>query len=123
MAIQVGGTTVINNSRTLQNVGGLKTVGGNSILGSGNIATGGSTTLGDVGTYVVAGGGNAANYNPGDTVSGSTLREFPTHSHLANKVAYNQTTAFGLSGTWRYMISHSFPGTNYSTNGLWVRIS
>lgn len=41
MAIQVGGTTVINNSRVLQNVSGLKTIGGASILGSGDIAVGG----------------------------------------------------------------------------------
>lgn len=38
MAIQVGGTTVIDNSRVLQNVTGLKTVGGTSILGSGDIS-------------------------------------------------------------------------------------
>ena len=37
MAIQVGGTTVINNSRVLQNVSGLKTINNNSLLGSGNI--------------------------------------------------------------------------------------
>lgn len=37
MAIQVNGTTVIDNSRNLTNVGGLKTIGGNSILGSGDI--------------------------------------------------------------------------------------
>ena len=41
MAIQVGGTTVISNSRVLQNVTGLKTVGGTSILGSGDIVAGG----------------------------------------------------------------------------------
>ena len=40
MAIQVNGTTVIDNSRNLSNVGGLKTVGGTAILGSGNIAVG-----------------------------------------------------------------------------------
>lgn len=40
MAIQVNGTTVIDNSRNLSNVGGLKTVGGTAILGSGDIAVG-----------------------------------------------------------------------------------
>lgn len=54
MAIQVNGTTVIDDSRNLQNVGGLKTVGGNSILGSGNITTGASTAVNGVGTYTVA---------------------------------------------------------------------
>ena len=38
MAIQVNGTTVIDDSRNLSNVGGLKTVGGTSILGSGDIS-------------------------------------------------------------------------------------
>lgn len=46
MAIQVGGTTVIDNSRVLQNVSGLKTVNGSSILGSGNITAGGGTSGG-----------------------------------------------------------------------------
>ncbi len=40
MAIQVGGTTVVDDSRNLQNVGGLKTVGGVTILGSGDIPVG-----------------------------------------------------------------------------------
>ncbi len=40
MAIQVNGTTVIDDSRTLQNVGGLKTINSTSILGSGNITAG-----------------------------------------------------------------------------------
>ena len=46
MAIQVGGTTVIDNSRVLQNVSGLKTVNGSSILGSGNITAGGGASGG-----------------------------------------------------------------------------
>lgn len=40
MAIQVGGTTVVDDSRNLQNVGGLKTVGGIAILGSGDVPVG-----------------------------------------------------------------------------------
>lgn len=38
MAIKIGGTTVIDDSRNLVNVGGLKTIGGQSILGVGDIA-------------------------------------------------------------------------------------
>lgn len=45
MAIKVGGTTVIDDSRNLSSVGGLKTVGGTSILGSGDIDTGSSPTV------------------------------------------------------------------------------
>ena len=47
MAIQVGGTTVIDNSRVLQNVTGLKTINNTSILGSGNISAGGFTWSAD----------------------------------------------------------------------------
>jgi hypothetical protein len=45
MAIQVNGTTVIDNSRNLSNVGGLKTVNGTSVLGSGDISAGGLETV------------------------------------------------------------------------------
>lgn len=41
MAIKVSGTTVIDDSRNVVNVGGFKTVGGESILGTGDIPTGG----------------------------------------------------------------------------------
>ena len=44
MAIQVSGTTVINNSRVLQNVSGLRTINGSSLLGSGDISAGGDFT-------------------------------------------------------------------------------
>jgi hypothetical protein len=40
MAIQVSGTTVIDDSRVLSNVTGLKTVNSTSLLGSGDIAAG-----------------------------------------------------------------------------------
>ncbi len=44
MAIKISGTTVIDDTPNLVNVGGLKTVGGASILGSGDIAVGGGGT-------------------------------------------------------------------------------
>ena len=42
MALKIGGTTVINDSRGLENISNLKTVNGQSILGTGDIAV--STT-------------------------------------------------------------------------------
>jgi hypothetical protein len=42
MAIKISGTTVIDDSRNLTNVGGIKTVGGQSLLGSGDIDVGGN---------------------------------------------------------------------------------
>jgi hypothetical protein len=55
MAIKVGGTEVISDSRVLQNVTGLKTVNSNALLGSGNIVVEGTMA---VGTNSQAPGGN-----------------------------------------------------------------
>jgi hypothetical protein len=45
MAIKISGTTVIDDSRNLTNVGGIKTVGGQSLLGSGDIDVGGNLVV------------------------------------------------------------------------------
>jgi len=85
MAIKIGGTTVIDDSRNLSSVGGLKTVGGTSILGSGNIDAGASTDVNGVGTYMLGYDTGMADgttdsqaqwkvYKEGRTVSGSALR-------------------------------------------------
>ena len=41
MALKIGGTTVINDARGLENISNLKTVNGQSILGAGDIAVSG----------------------------------------------------------------------------------
>ena len=46
MAIKINNTTVINDSRGLENITNLKTVGGQTVLGTGNIAVGDVTTTG-----------------------------------------------------------------------------
>ena len=38
MALKIGGTTVINDSRGLENISNIKTVNGNALLGTGNIS-------------------------------------------------------------------------------------
>jgi hypothetical protein len=48
MAIKISGTTVIDNSRNLTNVGGLKTINSNSILGSGDISISSGSTVSGV---------------------------------------------------------------------------
>jgi len=48
MAIKISGTTVIDDSRVVSNVGGLKTVSGQSILGTGNITFASGLTVGSV---------------------------------------------------------------------------
>lgn len=96
MAIKVNGTTVINDSRNLQNVGGLKTVNGTSIVGSGNISAGASTTLGAVATYAfLRRSSSSGSYTPGETAAGSTLRYSASERE--------QTTSTIPSGTWQCM--------------------
>ena len=77
MAIQVGGTTVIDNTPNLVNVGGLKTVNSNSILGSGNIsiAAGASVARGvKSGSGTVSTGiANALVYGIGITSNGTAI--------------------------------------------------
>lgn len=74
MAIKIGGTSVINDSRQLENITNLKTVGGQSLLGSGNISAGGPYALTvDTKTadYTVIAGdlGKYLNFTGGSTVS------------------------------------------------------
>jgi len=123
MAIQVGGTTVISDTRVLSSVTGLKTVGGSSILGSGDIATGGSTTADAVGTYAAAdyigspppGDPDYAPLEFGSTRAGSKLRPCSFGERTA--------TTGSLSGTWRCMGFSSPPSGTGWVGTLFVRIS
>jgi trimeric autotransporter adhesin len=45
MALKVGGTVVINDSRGLENITNLKTINGQSIVGAGNLAISGSSSF------------------------------------------------------------------------------
>jgi hypothetical protein len=117
MAIQVGGTTVISDTRVLSSVTGLKTVGGASILGSGDIATGGSTTAGAVGTYAMMQRttGSGILYE-GSTIAGSSV----AYSNVNWSSDFTRTA----SGTWQVMGYYSGSGhgsTNYIS--VCVRIS
>ena len=119
MAIKVNGTTVIDDSRNLSNVGGLKTVGGASVLGSGDIATGGSTTAGDVGTYALLRfGGDIGTV--GSTHSGSSLSYCCDTDSAGNNIiiSYSGTP----SGTWRLM-GHGNGGFSNDKSSVFVRIS
>lgn len=60
MAIKIQNTTVINDSRGLENITNLKTVGGQNILGTGNIS--------NIPTRVVSAGSTSGTLTPdGDT--------------------------------------------------------
>ena len=119
MAIKINGTTVIDDSRNLANVGGLKTVNGTSLVGSGNISAGASTTAGAVGTY-----GIMRNANPGyftfATYVGSTTVAGSSICFTNLNGGSNGGTA---SGTWRCLYSSSSFTSGEGGAGLWVRIS
>jgi hypothetical protein len=130
MAIKVNGTTVIDDSRNLSNVGGLKTINGTSIVGSGNISAGASTTYGAVGTYVhgfVTNNGVAQNSTyAGSGIQPSAWMYYSTG--LANDSAganfFLVKGGSTLSGTWRAMgRANAFTGSSYMRQVLFVRIS
>jgi hypothetical protein len=140
MAIKVNGTTVIDDSRNVQNVGGFRTVNGTSVVGSGNISAGASTSYGAVGTYVVAGETMTENETiyGGNTRSGSTLKTHLNSPYpevggqampMYEQYNTNYATSSGLSGTWRMMAPRMqhYKGNYYGgpnmISSLWVRIS
>jgi hypothetical protein len=129
MAIKVNGTTVIDDSRNVQNVGGFKTVNGTSVVGSGNISAGASTSLGAVGTYAYGRPANNTSYGVGATASNiTTLSAYGTNVPYWWPASGFQSvgTSQQLSGTWRTMTGAHSIGTGtyeYSSMGLWVRIS
>jgi hypothetical protein len=127
MAIQVNGTTVIDDSRNLQNVGGLKTVGGNSILGSGNITTGASTAVNGVGTYTVAHDTSQSNtvgvgYKEGRTTAGSNLESRGIEGGAL--AVTNQTTSTSGTTGLTSAVNNSFASntslqSNQTYSGSW----
>lgn len=106
MAIKVNGTTVIDDSRNLSNVGGLKTVNGNSLVGSGDIQAGASTTYGAVGTYVW--GHRTSRITEGSSYAGSGIRpagigNYPFSGADSQETGQATRGSSTVSGTWRAM--------------------
>lgn len=129
MAIKVGGTSVISDSRVLENVTGLKTVNSTSILGSGNISAGASTTYNAVGTYVWGYMSNTGITN-GSTYSGSSIEPgalVANNSSISDDdVAssfYATKGSSSLSGTWRAMGRARYLSDTRARWTLFVRIS
>lgn len=124
MAIKVGGTTVIDDSRNISNVGGLKTVNGTSILGSGDIEAGASTDTGAVGTTIFGYTSiSASGTLPfGSTRSGSSVYPMAlmatggpgTGDYGTGSGPQYAQRAGGQSGTWRVMGQNM---TKYSNTG------
>lgn len=114
MAIQISGTTVINNSRQLQNIASLDSTTTSTI----SSASSPSTTDGAVGTYMFANNNSGGAVTTGTTVAGSSLR--PTS---AGDPSY---TSYSMSGTWRLMGYKQGGNTNFGgewESSLFVRIS
>lgn len=108
MAIQVGGTTVINDSRNLVNVGGLKTVNGSSILGSGDISVGSSIpesasmTTFPVGSYAIQfTDSNSANGFTNSSGFFDTISASASTPVRLTEGGYSYT--YVNYGTWAYM--------------------
>jgi len=130
MAIKVNGTTVIDDSRNLSNVGGLKTINSTSILGSGNISAGASTSYNAVGTYVFGMLTNSG-LSENSTHSGSNIKpagiqgdgSAPLGSDAYQFSAYPTSGSGTLSGTWRSMGRVNVFTNNQNRYTLFVRIS
>ena len=130
MAIQVNGTTVIDNSRNLQNVQGIKTVGGQSILGSGDISTGSTPgtfsvgalwqnrKTGESGTFhkVLYGGGIWIIAKQADTIMTSTNASDWTTRNTNISQYYRQMYGIAYDGTTFVVMGESSRTAN-STNG------
>jgi hypothetical protein len=151
MAIQVSGTTVIDDSRNLVNVIGIKTVNSTSLLGSGDIEAGASTVYQAIGTYIWAAylpsfsdagaGTDMAGVLANGTYAGSTLApssmgcqglQTATTGYIDtyNRFEWGASARrFGnperlTSGTWRLMGNNcADSATVYATIALYVRIS
>jgi hypothetical protein len=123
MAIQISGTTVVNNSRELQNIASLDATTAATIGAS----AGGSTTYGDVGTYAVGRPANrTTSYDAGDTAAGILQKGMAVSNTDPGMRYYTSAEGLGtlstLSGTWRCM-TNAGVSSIYGMAGLWVRIS
>lgn len=123
MAIKISNTTVINDSRALENITNLKTVGGQSILGSGDIATGGGVPVGgiirassEISAATLGSDWLEAN---GSVYSQAAYPALYTKVGLLDKDVFNINT--GLAAlTTSYMYDIAYSGSKYvlaSTNG------
>ena len=125
MAIKVGGTSVISDSRVLENVTGLKTVDGQSLLGSGDISVDPPTGQGEIGTYSYGRPANTTGYAVGDTATSfySVASGYLGQPRYGTSDGWTDTGGQNLeSGTWRCMNGAPSQG-GWGVPGIWVRIS
>ena len=130
MAIQVNGTTVINDSRALNNIASIDS-GSAAVLSSAGVGGSSSPSAYAVGSYITGRPNNFTRYATGDTAT--SLQSIPFSS--SNSMQYLNTSGWqslgaGVtvatpSGTWRCMSTTwgSPAPYNYGYKGLWMRIS
>jgi hypothetical protein len=104
MAIKVGGTSVINDSRQLQNIASIDSTTATGLLRGAD----------EIGSYALA--ENSSEHDFGDTLAGSSLR--PSNAGSASKVPEEY-----LTGTWRCMGYNKGTASTGSDTTLWLRIS
>jgi len=126
MAIQVSSTTVIDNSRNLNNIAGADATTVSSLQSAG--LGGASTGLGEVGTYAIL--FRNANFTSGDTIAGSSLTYtgFASASNIGENTlltAFVNGSGGSPSGTWRFMSRNKYTSSSNYNSGpaLAVRIS
>ncbi len=104
MAIKVSGTSVINDSRQLQNIASIDSTTVTAMLRGAD----------EIGSYALA--LNADEHDFGDTLAGSSLR--PSNAGSRGKIP-----AEYLTGTWRCMGYNKGAASTGSDTTLWLRIS
>ena len=120
MAIKISGTTVVNDSRQLQNIASLDSTTAATIASAGSSF---SDTLGAVGsTAWMKGTSTSYKFYQGSTYSGSTLR-YAGFFNSSGGTTYSVDSLQGgtSSGTWRAM-GQSTQNSRYNQT-LFVRIS
>jgi hypothetical protein len=120
MAIKIGGTTVVGDTRALQNIATVDSTTATSIEAAG---VGGSTTVGGIRSYAWLGRNTAGIITSGSTYAGSGLKYAGTQS-TSN---YSDSTAMHIggntpSGTWRAMGNANATASRHSST-LFLRIS
>ena len=126
MAIKVGGTSVINDSRQLKNIASLDATTAATIQSAITFPT----SYAGVGTYTAAGrsytSGGSGEVSAGGTLSGSSLKKSTGngHNNFFQVLSNGSTASSGLSGTWRQMTPYQrYSAPDYTNFALWVRIS
>jgi len=113
MAFQINATTVVDDSRNLQNIANQS-----SFVGAGNAGL----AVGDVGTYAWLYETIATNHLPGTTRAGSNLRFAGEWGSFSGGNTGGQFVSSPVpAGTWRCM-GYSF-GESFRGATLWLRIS